>query len=100
MSDTIQLRAGNRADMPILADREPGYVRDEQALYVGTPEGNVKLTGALEDRVTALEERLADYPAPAVAGIAPEVELAAVIEAVNGLISALKAGGLMRTEER
>ena len=47
--------------MPQLARREPAYVRDEQALYIGTAEGNVKLCAAgTEGRVTALEGRLAD----------------------------------------
>ena len=57
MGDGIRLRAGQRANMPQLADREPAFVRDEAALYIGTPEGNVKLAAAeLEGRVDALEE--------------------------------------------
>lgn len=109
MNDTIQLRAGDKKNMPALADREPGYVRDEKALYIGTPDGNVKLTEALETRVSkleeagdavearvkALEDKLEAYPAASVAGISPEADLASVIETVNGLISALKEGGMM-----
>lgn len=58
MADTIRLKAGNKADMPDLADREPGYVRDEQALYIGTPEGNVKLGAGSEGKVKVLEEKV------------------------------------------
>lgn len=57
MADGIRLRAGLKAGMPRLADREPAFVRDEAALYIGTPEGNVKLAAAgLEGRVDKLEE--------------------------------------------
>lgn len=56
MGDSIRLRAGKREGMPRLSDRETAYVRDEAALYIGTPEGNVKLAAAgTEGRVTALE---------------------------------------------
>ena len=55
MADTIQIRAGNKANMPKLADRELGYVRDEKALYIGTAGGNVKLCDAdLEGTVNKL----------------------------------------------
>lgn len=54
MADTIQIRAGYKANMPKLTDRELGYVRDERALYIGTATGNVKLCDAdLEGTVTA-----------------------------------------------
>ena len=54
--DSIRLRAGNKAGMPQLSHREPAYVWDEQALYVGTPEGNVQVAAAgTAGRVTALE---------------------------------------------
>ena len=91
MADTIQVRAGNKANMPTLADRELAYVRDEEALYVGTPDGNVKIGAALEASVKALEGR----KAAAVADVASNAELAAVIGKVNELIAALKASGIM-----
>lgn len=57
MADTIiRLYSGNKANMPRLADREPAYVRDEEALYVGTPAGNVKIGGETERKVKTLEE--------------------------------------------
>ena len=59
MADTIKIRAGNKANMPTLADREIAYVRDEEALYVGTPGGNKKVSAnaeAVENRVKALED--------------------------------------------
>lgn len=58
MADTIQLRAGNKASMPVLLDREIAYVRDEKALYVGTPTGNEKMGAALENAVASLESAM------------------------------------------
>lgn len=56
MNDPIRLRAGNKEGMPLLSDREPAYVRDEEALYIGTPRGNVQVAAAgTAGRVTALE---------------------------------------------
>lgn len=158
MADTIQLRAGNKASMPVLLDREIAYVRDEKALYVGTPTGNEKMGAdlenavaslesamntaietfdgemdiilgkttalegratslegratalesststldgratALENRATALEARAAALEgrkAAAVAPLATDAQLAAVITTVNSLIASLKACGLM-----
>ena len=108
MNDTIQLRAGNKENMPTLADREPAYVRDEKALYVGTPAGNVKITGPVEERVkdleetvqTLSEEKLTAYKAASVTELSSDSELASVIETVNGLISALKESGIMTSESR
>ena len=54
MADTILLRAGNKAHMPTLINREIGYCKDEKALYIGTPTGNVKLGGITEEERTAI----------------------------------------------
>ena len=54
MADTILLRAGNKAHMPTLINREIGYCKDEKALYIGTPTGNVKLGGITEAERTAI----------------------------------------------
>lgn len=83
MAGSIRLRAGLLAGMPPLADREPAYVRDQRALYIGTPEGNVRLTAP---------------PAAAVSALAADADTAAVIAAYNALLSALQAAGLMETE--
>lgn len=45
MDDTIKIRGG-KGETPELQDRELGYNRDEKALYIGTPENNVRLCGA------------------------------------------------------
>ena len=58
MSGSIRLRAGDKAGMPRLADREPAYVRDEEALYVGTSAGNVKIGGKTESIVAAMAGRV------------------------------------------
>lgn len=44
MSDTIRIKGGN-GNVPRLEDRELAYSRDEQALYIGTDEGNVRFGG-------------------------------------------------------
>ena len=45
MDDTIKIRGGS-GKTPELQDKELGYNRDEKALYIGTPEENVRLCGA------------------------------------------------------
>ena len=62
MADKIQIRAGNKSGMPTLTDRELAYVRNEKALYVGTPTGNQKLcSGETEGKVSALEQTVATH---------------------------------------
>ena len=91
MADTIQVRAGNKENMPELAQREIAYVKDEKALYVGTPEGNVKILG--DD----IAKRLEATRAASVAPLASDADLAAVVNKVNELITALKAAKIMTT---
>lgn len=116
MADTIQIRAGNKANMPKLADRELGYVRDEKALYIGTAGGNVKLCDAdLEGTVSALgstvtehgtrlyaqqqalEGKLTADKVAAQADMAATADLTAVIAGFNNLIAAMKSSGVMNT---
>lgn len=117
MADTIQLRAGDKAGMPELLDRELAYVRDEEALYVGTPTGNKKVGKKLEDAVSAhgsqigtlqtsvgnlgsavstLQiEKLSASKAETQSELAADADLAAVVAAFNALVAAMKASGLM-----
>lgn len=99
MADKIQIRAGNREGMPTLTDRELGYVRDENALYIGTPTGNKDITGELKQAVVelqaALNGKLTATPVAAQAAIASDADLAAVVSAVNALIAAMKSSGVM-----
>ena len=44
MADLIRIKGGNGA-VPTLKDREIAYSKDEQALYIGTEGGNVRLCG-------------------------------------------------------
>lgn len=44
MADLIKIKGGTGA-VPTLQDRELAYSRDEQALYIGTASGNVRLCG-------------------------------------------------------
>lgn len=62
MADTIYIKSGDlngRSEMPKLRyDKEKGseiaYQKEEKALYVGTPNGNVKLCDAeMEQRLKA-----------------------------------------------
>ena len=61
MSDTIQIRAGNKLGMPTLADREIAYVRNENALYIGTGDGNKRIGEELNATVNSLLSSLARY---------------------------------------
>lgn len=91
MADTVQLRAGNKAGIPTLADREVSYVKDENSLYVGTPAGNKKIYGE------ELQSKLEATRAAAVAALASDADTASVVSRVNELIAALKAAKIMNT---
>ena len=100
MADKILLRAGGRANIPKLDNREIGYVTDEKALYVGTPTGNVKVASAFtEDRMDALEDdmagKLTAIQAAAVPTLAGDADAAAIAAAFNSLLASLKASGMM-----
>ena len=68
MADLIKIKGGS-GEVPELEDKELGYNRDEQALYIGTKNGNVRLCGAddvatlqgliegLKARIEALEKK-------------------------------------------
>lgn len=63
MADLIRIKGG-RGNVPILQDREMGYSKDEEALYIGTEGGNIRLVGAkdksvLQAKITVLEEAVA-----------------------------------------
>jgi hypothetical protein len=45
MADSIRLKGGV-GNVPTLLDREPAYHKEEEALYIGTENGNVRLCGA------------------------------------------------------
>lgn len=117
MADSLQIRGGNKATMPVLQIREIAYCKDEKALYIGTSSGNVKLCDADDpDRIAALETttatqtaqigtletsvagKLTATPAAAQSELAAQADLAAVIAAYNALLAALKAGGIMSEE--
>lgn len=44
MADLIKIKGGD-GTVPKLQDRELAYSRDEEALYIGTDNGNVRLCG-------------------------------------------------------
>ena len=107
MADTIQFRRGAAAEIPRLADGEPGWCRDTKELYIGTPTGNVKAVDAaliatveqhgqaITEMSTELDSKLSASAAAAQAELEAEAELAAVVERFNELLSAMKISGLM-----
>ena len=106
MADKIQIRAGNKAGMPTLTDRELAYVRDENALYIGTPEGNKDIHAELKAAVdahgktiaeqqTALNGKLTATKVAAQSAVAADADAATIAAAVNSLIAAMKASGVM-----
>ena len=48
MSDIIRIKGG-RGTVPTLQDRELAYSKDEKALYIGTENGNERLSGSGDD---------------------------------------------------
>lgn len=119
MADSLQIRRGNRAGIPTLADGEPGYCKDTKELYIGADKVAAADTftrlDELENRASSLESmgtqltakdaelsnaiagKLTASPAASAAELATDVDLAAVIAAYNSLLSALKAAGIMST---
>lgn len=111
LADTIQIRAGAKGNMPTLALRELAYVTDEQALYIGTAAGNVRLCSVsqyqgLSNTVTtqgqaigeinsALTNKLTATKTAAQSPLEASADLPAVIAAYNSLIAALKSSGVM-----
>lgn len=85
MADTILIRAGTKAKMPVLLYRELGFCYDTGELYVGTGAGNI-LVGAIPQ-------------AEAVPQLSAEATTADVITTVNAIITNLQTVGLMKTEE-
>jgi len=55
MADKILIRRGNKADLPTLTDGEPGFARDTEEFFVGSPTGN-KQVGAGPADTDALPE--------------------------------------------
>lgn len=102
MADTVQIMAGSKDNIPALGDRVLGWTRDEMGLYIGTPAGNVKVTGQVEQAVKELARdmavKLSASPAAAQGALAAEADLAAVVGAINALVAAMKASGLMESE--
>lgn len=98
MADKIQIRAGNKAGMPTLTDRELAYVRDENALYIGTPSGNKDIHAELKTAVSELQkDKLTATKVAAQPAIAEDADAATIAAAVNSLIAAMKASGVMNT---
>ena len=61
MADLIRIKGGS-GTVPTLQDRELAYSKTEQALYIGTENGNVRLTGVdlseINARIDAIIARL------------------------------------------
>ena len=100
MADSIRIRGGSREGMPRLADRELAYVRDEEALYIGTAEGNVKLcTSSTQADILQLDAaKLTAVPAVCLPLLPDTADTAAVIAAYNALVTALQMCGVMGKE--
>lgn len=79
MQDTIKIKAGTSGNK--LEPREIAYHTEEKALYIGTAEGNVKLTFP---------------PIESQASLSSNADIAAIRTAFNNLIKALKDSGIMK----
>lgn len=110
MNDDIQFARGKEEKLPTLAPGEPGYCTDTHRLYIGTPDGNLLIADnvrllKVDDLVLdvmQLEEdmltKLTASPVALQAAVASGAQLADVITALNALVTAMKASGVMSTE--
>jgi hypothetical protein len=60
MNYTIKIKRGTKATIPVLQDSEMGFPTDEKELYIGTANGNEKLTSKAE--VLKLQGDVAKIP--------------------------------------
>ena len=103
MADSVQIKGGAKASMPVLAERELGWCSDTGELYVGNGRENRKVGADIErklelacDDIEAdLGKKLTATPTAAQNALAEDAELAAVISAYNALVAAMKASGVM-----
>lgn len=60
MADRIYIRAWKKDKNTSVADREIVYVRDEEALYIGTPNGTVKFVSEnyVNSKIAELNARI------------------------------------------
>lgn len=91
--DTILLKGGKKANMPVLREREIVVATDEEALYVGINGKNVRVCGAGDK--AELDKKLTANKMASLSPLAADSDIAAVITAYNSLISALKTSGIM-----
>ena len=100
MNDSLQFPRGNKETMPTLPPGAPGWCMDEKAFYIGHPEGNQKVgSAAIFQQVAALETAMAGKltagAVEAQAALEDTADLAAVIGAINALVAAMQASGVM-----
>ena len=116
MADTIQIKRGVKAKLPVLPDGELGYCTDTGELYIGASGAN-KLVGkvawatdisALQTSVnnintsistlnTTVAGKLTATAAANVSDVATEATTADVIASINTILANMKAAGLMKT---
>ena len=102
MADLIQIKRGDTAGTSFLSDGELGFSREEKALYIGDGgKQNQKLCSAemaakVERIAAEIPNKLTATAIPAMDALSAESDLAAVITAVNSLISAMKVSGIMK----
>lgn len=56
MAKTLQFKRGKKADLPLLAEGEPGFVTDEGRLYIGTGTENIAMARTDEQMPSSAEE--------------------------------------------
>ena len=102
MADLIKIKAGS-GNVPTLQDRELAYRKDEQALYIGTGDKNVRLCGGgdladintkISEINTDINEIRAEINAlmTEISGVKTDISnINAEIATLNGLISSINA---------
>lgn len=97
MADLIQIKAGEDPKT-VLSDREIGYRKKDRTLFIGIDGKNEKVCSGkdIEDIAAELQNKLTATAIPTMDTLSAESDLSAVIGAVNSLISAMKASGIMK----
>ena len=123
MADTIQIKRGVKAKLPVLPDGELGYCTDTGELYIGLSGAN-KLVGKVawatdisalqgdvstaKNNISALQTsvnninttvagKLTATAAANVSDVAAEATTADVIASINTILANMRAAGLMKT---
>ena len=81
MADSIQFKRGKKETLPQLPDGTPGWCSDTGELFVGSPAGNRKVGGDIQEELNRLKGAVS-----ALSPLDTEAALSDVIAVCNSLL--------------